>query len=178
MRNLKLDQGAPVSVVIGRQEEDGRETIVHVTPRTEGTAWDCTREGAGVVVREANTEKPMKLFVGRDSEEISCDAAWLGPEPARVGQGVRFRQATNPKNGRVDVFEVEPGPLPDDDVKLLQGSLRRNPKGFAFIDDAFVPPHVLETVAPSIETVVALVVCGKHPTRNEYSWRAVKLSAA
>jgi hypothetical protein len=120
----------------------------------------------------------MKVFIGRDTDDVSVDGAWIGKESALVGQGVRFQLTENPKNGRKDLFAVEAGPVPDNDVKLVRGRLRRNPKGFAFVDDAFVPPHIVETIANDVDDVAALIVYAKHPTKDDYSWRAVKLSAA
>lgn len=176
LRNLKFQAGDPVTIILGRRHEDSRETVVQVAARPDGSSWDCTEVGAGVVVRESAGEKSAKIYVCRDSEEVSIDESWLGASRPRLGQGVKFRTAENPKNGRKDVFAVEPGPLPDQDVKLVQGRLRRNAKGFAFIEDAFVPPHILGTVPEDINDVAALIVYGKHPTKDEYSWRAVKLS--
>jgi tetratricopeptide (TPR) repeat protein len=178
LRHIKHEVGAPVTVVVGRQNDDGRATIVQVASRPDGMSWDCTQQGLGVVVREAAPEKPMKVYIGRDSDDVSVDGVWLGKEPAQLGQGVRFQFTENAKNGRRDLFAVQKGPLPDDDVKLVRGRLRRNPKGFAFVDDAFVPPHVVETVAKDVEDVAALIVYAKHPTKDEYGWHAVKLSAA
>lgn len=178
LRHLKYELGAPVTVVIGRQNGDDRDTIVQVASRPDGAPWDCTQSGAGIVVREATADKPMKIYIGRDSDDVSVDRAWLDREPARLGQGVRFQLTENPKNGRKDLFAVEPGPRPENDVKLVQGRLRRNPKGFAFVDDAFVPPHVVETIACDVDDVAALIVYAKHPTKDEYSWRAIKMSAA
>ncbi len=178
LRSLKYELGAPITVVVGKQNGDDRVTIVQVVPRTDGDPWDCTLAGAGVVVREASADKRMKIFIGRDSDEISVDEAWIGKQLPRVGQGVRFRITQNPKNGRKDVFAVEEGPLPENDVRLVRGRVRRNPKGFAFVDDAFVPPHVLETIADDVVDVAALIIFAKHPSREEFSWRAIKLSAA
>ncbi len=178
LRNLRYKAGDPLAVVIGRQQGDSRVTIVQVAVRPNGSPWDCTQTGSGVVVREASDGKSAKVFIGHDSDDLHvADDDWLGAEPARLGDGVRFHEAQNPNNGRKDVFAVEPGPLPSNDVKLVHGSLRRNPKGFAFVDDAFVPPHIVETVAADIDEVSALVIYGKHPTKSEYSWRVVKLRA-
>jgi len=178
LRHLKYEVGAPVTVVIGKQHGDGRDTIVQVASRPDGRPWDCPEGGRGFVVRDATPKKPMKIFIGRDSDDVSVDGAWIGKEPALVGQGVRFKLTENPKNGRKDLFAVEAGPVPDSDVKLVRGRLRRNQKGFAFVDDAFVPPHVVETIACDVDDVAALIVYAKHPTKDEYSWRAVKLSSA
>ena len=84
----------------------------------------------------------------------------------------------NRKTGRRDLFAVEPGPRPDADVKVTTGHLKRNPKGFDFVDDAFVPPFMVETVPPDVDTVVAVLVYAKHPKEDRYGWRAVAISAA
>src|SRR5690606_37697249 len=69
------------------------------------------------------------------------DSAWVGSQPPSLGQGVSFRTTQNQKTGRTDIFAVAPGPRPDVDVRVANGHLRRNAKGFAFVDDGFVPPH-------------------------------------
>jgi len=95
----------------------------------------------------------------------------------QVGDGVRFGLARNPKNDRLDAFNVERGELPDEDVKVVHGQLRRNPRGFAFVDDAFVAPPLVETVDSTIEDVVAVAVYGKHPKEDKRTWRVISLKA-
>jgi hypothetical protein len=105
----------------------------------------------------------------------------MGNNPDRtlhVGDGVRFGSARNPKNGRLDAFSVERGELPDKDVKLIQGQLRRNPRGFAFVDDAYVAPSLVESVGTAIEDVVAVAVYAKHPKEDKRAWRVIALKAA
>ena len=178
LRKLRHAVGDPVTVVIGQQDDDNREAIVQIAPRPEGTPWDCTDNGSGVVIREASDGKRAKLYIGRDDEDIGMDAiAWLGLEPASLGQGVRFRLTRNRKTGKKDVFAVEPGPMPTEDVRLLHGPLRRNPKGFAFIEDAFISPQLVGQLDPGVDEAVALAVYGKHPKKPEYSLRVVKISA-
>jgi hypothetical protein len=179
LRNLKYKAGDPLTVVVGQQQGDSRVTIVQVSPRADGSPWDCTQVGAGVVVREASGDKSAKVFIGRDSDELHvADDAWRGASPARLGEGVRFQKAQNPKNGKWDIFAVEPGPLPEQDVKLVHGRLRRHAKDFAFLEDAFVLPQLVETLSADADEAAALIVYAKHPTKDEYSWRAVTLSAA
>ena len=94
----------------------------------------------------------------------------------RVGEGVRFRVTQNRKTGRKDLFAVEPGPHPEVDVKVINGRLKRNPKGFAFVEDAFVPPFLVETIPPNVDTVTAILVYAKNPKEDRYGWRAVTIS--
>ncbi|MFA5631946.1 MAG: hypothetical protein WC997_10565 [Porticoccaceae bacterium] len=176
MKKLKFEVGAPVTVVIGRQHGENRETIVHVSARQGGKHWDCLELGVGVVVREASDEKPLKVFIAGTGNELGIENP--SAKSLRVGDGVRLGIARNPKNDRLDAFTVERGDLPESDVKYVQGQLRRNQKGFAFVDDAFVAPHLVETVASDVDEVNALAVFAKHPKKGELTWRVIKLSEA
>ncbi len=176
IKNLKVSVGEAVLVVIGQQEGDDRQTIVRVSARPDGKHWDCLESDIGVVTREAASDKPMKVFVVGTGEEWDTDEA--PKDSLSIGDGVRFGSARNPKNNRVNIFNVERGKLPEQDVKLIHGQLRRNQKGFGFVDDAFVPPYVIESVATGVIDVVALAVYAKHPTKGGRSWRVIKLSAA
>ena len=75
------------------------------------------------------------------------------------------------------IFAVAPGPRPDVDVRVANGHLRRNAKGFAFVDDGFVPPHLVESIPADVNDVAAVLVYAKHPKEERYGWRAVALSA-
>lgn len=175
-RDIKV--GDPVKLVLGRQRDSDQDAIVQVLVRPDGASWDCTDSGKGMVTREAAEGRQAKVFVDRDLE-VGIDAdAWIGSHPPKVGEGVRFRVTVNRKTGRRYLFAVEPGPRPDVDVKVTTGHLKRSPKGFAFVDDAYVPPFLVETVPPEIDTVDAVMVYAKHPKEDRYGWRAVAISAA
>jgi hypothetical protein len=47
----------------------------------------------------------------------------------------------------------------------------------AFVDDVFVPPHVLQTVPAHVDEVGVVAVYARHPKKEGYSWRAVRISA-
>lgn len=176
MKKLNFEVGSPLSVVIGRQNGEDRQTIVHVAVRQSGKRWDCLEQGMGVVVREAIDGKPMKLFIAGTGDEIGVNDP--ADKSLRAGDGVRFRLARNPKNDRLDAFNVERSELPDKDVKLVHGQLRRNPKGYAFVDDAFVAPSLVDSVDGTIEGVVAVAVYRKHPKEDKRTWRVISLKAA
>jgi hypothetical protein len=83
----------------------------------------------------------------------------------------------NKKNDRRDIFAVEPGPRPDVDVRVANGHLKRNTQGFAFVDDAFVPPNLVESIPTEVTNVAAVLVYAKHHKEERYGWRAVAISA-
>lgn len=137
---------------------------------------DRLEPGTRVVVREASAEKPLKVFIAGAGDALGIEGS--AAKSLRVGDGVRLGLARNPKNNRLDAFNVERGELPGKDVKLVQGQLQRNPKGFGFVDDAFVSPPTVESVPSGANNVVALAVFAEHPTKGKRSWRVIKLNAA
>ena len=131
-----------------------------------------------MVTREAADGRRAKVFVDRDLAVEFDDDAWIGSGSPKVGEGVRFRVTRNLKTGRRDRFAFEPGPRPDVDVKVITGHLKRSPNGSAVVEDAFVPPFMVETVPTEVDTVVAVFVYAKRPKEDRYGWRAVVVSAA
>lgn len=127
--------------------------------------------------RLAADERRTKVFVDRDFEVGIDEGTWIGAQHPKVGEGVCFRVTQNRKTGRRDLFAVELGPRPEVDVKVTNGYLKRSPKGFAFVEDAFVPPFLVETIPPNVETVAAVLVYAKHPKEDRYGWRVVAISA-
>lgn len=173
---LKPETGAPLTVVIGSQHGEERQTLVHVARRPEGQPWDCLEPAHGAVVREPSDTRSMRVFCSATGEEMDADApadCALG-----VGDSVSFGLVRNPKNDRLNAFNLQRSELADPAVKRFTGVLRRNAKGFAFVEDAFVAPFLVASVDASVSNVVALSVYGKHPKENKRTWRAITLQAA
>lgn len=179
LRKVPWRQGEPVALVLGRQVGDAAETVVQIIRRPDGQAWDRTAIGRGVVAQEAADGKPMRIFAGRDLGDFPVDSDSTSGGGMGAGEGVSYRMTTNPKNGRIDLFAASPAHLPDTDVKKIQGRLRRaESSAHAFVEDVFVPPHVLKTVPEHVDEVSVLAVYARHPKKAGYSWRAVRISAA
>ncbi len=179
LRNLQYNPGDPITIVTGRQEGGERSIVLHVSERQDGSKWDCTTAARGVVAQLPVDGRPMKVFLSPDSEARVPEGCWIDVAPLSLGQGVTVRLVRNPKNERAEVFTIEAGGLPEsDDIKLAQGYLRRHPKGFGFIENAFVPPHLLDGISSELTDVAAVLVYSKHPKEDRYGWRAIALSAA
>lgn len=179
LRKVPWEPGEPVALVLGRQVGQAEETVVQIIRRPDGHLWDRTTSSYGVLAREASEGKSMRIFISRDAGDLPFDGDSRSGEKLRAGDGVLFRMTTNPKSGRVDLFAVRPSPLPDTDVKQVHGRLRRaESKTHAFVEDVFVPPHVVKTVPEHVEEVDVVAVYARHPTKEGYSWRAVRISAA
>lgn len=169
--------GEAVSLVLGRQADQAEETIVQIIRRPDGQPWDCMVPGHGVVTRKASETQSMRIFASRDLEDLPADSGSLSDKEMHPGDGVSFHLTMNPKNGRVEAFAASPAPLPNADVKQIQGRLRRADKGHGFVDDVFVPPHVVKTVSEQVDEVGVVAVFARHPKKG-HSWQAVRISAA
>lgn len=176
LRKVPWQHGDAVSLILGKQAGQSSETIVQVVRRPDGKAWDCTEAGQGVVARQASDSHSMRVFAGRDLGELPTDRDSQPDATLQPGDGVRFRMTTNPKNNRVDVFAIEPGPAPEQDVKRVHGTMRRaEGKGHGFVDDVFVPPPVVKDVPDDVGVVSGIAVYAPHPKKG-HSWRAITLS--
>ena len=176
VKNLKVEVGMPLTVVVGRKNGDDQQTIVHVSVRENGQQWDSLDSGMGIVTQEATTEKPTKILILDTGEEIRFEST--SARSLRIGDGVRCGFARNPRNNRTDIFNIEYLELPKKNIRQFNGRLNRNPKGFGFVDSAFVPPQIVESVDPIVSEVIALAVYANNPTKGEYGWRVIKLNSA
>ena len=148
--------------------------IIHIAPRMDGTLWDCTQQLFGLVqdVQEdcfwifLNRNKQMKIFLKN----------WQGERP-HVGTYIQLFTAVNPKKDRIEVLLAKACKQRElNDVKVASGSLRHHEKGFAFLEDIFIPPHLLSEIVSDVQKVEVIAVYAKNPKKLEYGWRAVFLS--
>jgi tetratricopeptide (TPR) repeat protein len=179
LRKVPWKPGEPVALVLGRQTGQPEETVVQIARRPDGQQWDRTTSGCGVVSREAADGKSMRIFAGRELGDLPAVSDSNAGAEMRAGDGVSFQMTVNPRNGRVDLFAARPSSLPEMDVKQIQGRLRRaESRTHAFVEDVFVPPYVVKTVPEQIDEVGVVAVYARHPKKEGYSWRAVRISAA
>jgi hypothetical protein len=162
-------------VVVGRQNGDDRQTIVHVSVRKDGAHWDCMEPGIGVVTSEETTENSMRVLVIDSGEERVVN--WSSEKSLRIGEGVHLGLSHDPKYKKVEVFVHKRRELTESDIKRVQGQLRRNPAGFGFVENAFVPSHIVESIDSSIDEVIAVTIYAKNPAKGEYGWRVIELNA-
>jgi hypothetical protein len=178
LRKTPWSLGESVSLVLGRQVGQAGETIVQIVRRPDGRPWDCMDSARGVVTREPTKTQSMRIFANRDLEEILADRDSLTDKEMHPGDGVSFRMTMNPKNGRIEAFAANPGPLPDADVKQIHGRLQRvDSQEHGFVDDVFVPPSLVKTVPAEVDEVAVIAILSPHPKKG-HSWRAVRISAA
>jgi len=170
-----LQAGSPVMLLIGI--EDQRRDVLEVHPRPDGSQWDCTESGEGVISQQSKDGDSIKVYCGRDREAWVPLSSWPGPADPAPGNGVRAWGVTNPASGRFEVHRVEPAPVPQHaDIGIFRGVLRRTSKGFGFVDDVFVPAPLLDTAPQNDVECAVVAVQSFDKTKQRHSWRAVAIS--
>jgi hypothetical protein len=96
-------------------------------------------------------------------------------QPLEIGEGVKCGIARNPKNNRIDVLNLERVELSHKQRRCFTGKLRRDAKGFGFVEKAFVPPNIVKSIDSNLEEVTALAVYAKNPAKGDYGWRVVEI---
>lgn len=174
MKVRNLAPGAPVTLVKGVQQ-DGRDAIVQMVPRPEGKPWDCLDEQAAIALGRSGKDDALRAFVDRDNGAVKIQSSVLAPgQDFASGEPLLLRVATNPKRNQLDVAAVERGQLREHpDIQPFSGRLWRNPRGFAFVDDIFVSPPLVEALPAEAESVAGVAVYGRKPRSEEYGWSAV-----
>lgn len=170
-----LKPGEPVWLVEGIQE-GGQASIVQVATRPDGKPWDCTDERQGIV-KKIEEDNVMQVFLDRQDSSVKVrEPALAALEGLQPGDGLRLRVATNPKRQRLDIAWAEPGPMPSHpDIQPFAGLLRRNPKGFGFVDNIFISPPLVENLPEEVSHVTGIAVYSRKPKSEDYGWSAVNL---
>ncbi len=173
MKIRHLAPGDPVSLVRGTLE--GRQTIVQVAPRADGSAWDCLDSRSGIFLGSFGKDGVPHVFVDRDNGFVKVGKSALeGLGPLQPGDSVKLRLAFNPKRDRIDLVTVEPGPwTPHPDMQQFSGSLKRHPNGFAFVEDIFIAPPLVNSLPADAERASGIAVYGRKPKSDDYGWSAV-----
>ena len=99
------------------------------------------------------------VFVGKGLPEIGT---WLQVKLANDGQQLEV----------IEAHRTEP--QTSERVIDIEGDLRLNPKGFGFVDDAFVAPFLLNGYQDK-EHIKATKIWDIDPKKGEPSWRVIKV---
>lgn len=169
------DAGTPALLTLG-MAENAQKVVMHTALRTDGMLWDCANQMVGVV--QDSRDDCIWLFLNRDEQIKIHLKEWEGERPT-VGTFARLCTSINPKKERTEVlFAQTCEPCEIQDVKTISGCLRRHEKGFAFVDDVFIAPHLLVELADDVQQVELVAVYAKNPKKSEYSWRAVCINGS
>lgn len=177
MKVRHLSPGTSVTLVRGLQ--DGRETIVQVVPRVDGTPWDCLNIKHGLAWGSSEKDGALRAFLDRDHPSIKIHASAAGAnQHFKPGEPLLLRVVTNPKRKQFEVAAVERAELRDHpDIQPFSGRLQRHARGFAFVDDIFIAPLLLQSLPVDADSATGLAVYGRKPKSEDYGWSAATIQS-
>ena len=172
--NLQLSEGDSVMVTKGTQSKGAKDLIINITKAQNNNKWQHTDKIPALVSYISEDKEVVKVFANRDLQiRLPRHLEHLS---LSLGVQANCYTAIHPIKNKIEVFHLDKTSsnqaVPDS--KSLSGKLRKNEKGFGFIDDIFIAPHLIKDIDNGTElNIIALYE--KPPKREEYSWRALSV---
>ena len=175
--HLKMKRGAPVLVTLGIQEDSNQNLVVNVIERMDGCEWECTHQQFGIISYISDDYENVKVFLSKD-KELKLDQNILRDLKNKISIGSKLKcfSTINAKSQRIEISHVElVNSAQITDMKEENGELRKNPKGFGFVNDVFISPNLIKnTEDKAIINVQAIF--SKQRDKDTYSWKAISIS--
>ena len=176
-RSLKtegLQPGDPISLTIATDGD--RQDILDITERT-GTKWDQVGKEPAVISRVFDDGQHAEVYCDRERYFRVPLCVIPQSDEIKTGVGVMACIVHIGKKGHMQVVFAEPGQLPEiDDLRIVSGSLRRMDGGFGFVDNVFIPPHLLNDHPSENPSASAIAVIKWNKKREEWGWQAIAIS--
>lgn len=127
----------------------------------------------GIVDSHHRSGKRFSIYLDLNKKVTARKAVLFGKGLPEVGTWLELKLANDGQQLEVlEAHKVEP--KQSERVKLIEGTLKLNPKGFGFVDDAFVAPYLLNGFNDQ-EYVKATKIWDKDPKKGTPSWRVIKI---
>lgn len=177
LKTKNLEPGDPVELTIATDGD--RQDILDVSERSSGSKWDQVRREPAVISRIFDDGQHVEVYF--DRERYFRVPLWAVPQhdEIKVGMGVMAYTVDVGKEQRTQVVFVEPGPAPEiDDFGVVSGPIRKMDGGFGFVDNVFVPPHLLNDYLGENCEAFAMAIIKWNKKREEWGWQAIAISPA
>lgn len=159
------------SVTVGILREEHRSSFIEITPRAEGEPFDCLESIYGVVDHLNQEKRLVSVYVTatefcllpfRDFESVS---GWKPGSPVEM-LCTHSDDRLRPYHAEISRFQETEW------VSRVSGEISVHPKGFAFVNDVFVPPHLAKLYEDGRE-VSLLAVRKINKKTNSLGWTAI-----
>lgn len=176
-RSIRYLCGDPLNLQIG-VDDNGTFTILNYSKRHDGSPWDCLTCIDGVIVETSASKHRQRVFVNSDNSYIPIHSSCLGYDAGlHLGAIVKVGVVYDTKRKQLEVIFVAACDTPNNpNIRQYSGSLKRLPKGFAFVDDVFVPNSLLASIGAPVISVQGIAIYNKNPKTGSNSWAAVTIS--
>ena len=136
-------------------------------------ASGATETLIGTVDAHHRSGKGFNVFMQPGHKLAVRKGLFKGEGLPEVGSAVKL--VCTADSGDREVLEARAtGPYEDEYIEWTEGELIMNPRGFAFVNDSFVAPHLANALWHG-KVVRALRVFDINPKTDQPSWRAIRL---
>ncbi len=170
-----LTPGQPLELTMAT--EGSRRDVLDMVERENGSAWDVVGKEPGVIARVFEDTSQVEVYLDRERHfrvplKMLTDEAQPYPGMGLVAGVVRVG-----KNSRPQLAFVDSGQQPDiDDFQIVAGTIRRMAAGFGFVEDVFIPPHLLNDFPQGSDEACVMAVVKWNNKREEWGWQAISIS--
>lgn len=143
----------------------------------DGKPWDYLKIAFGVVENLNKEGTRGGVFIDKRTKAILMETS--SSASLKEGDPVQVLMTQNPvKEDRWEAWFPQPlEQLPNhSDITLREGNLKVHQKGFAFVDDAFVPPPLVDKALDQ-QPVKVLCINEFNKAKGTFGWKAVKVTA-
>lgn len=127
----------------------------------------------GIVDSHHRSGKGFSVYIDLDKKVSARSSVFFGKGLPDVGSWLELKLA---KDGeQLDVVEAHKiESQKSDKVVAVEGELKLNPKGFGFLDDAFIAPFLLNGYRDQ-EHIKAMKIWDLDPKKGTPNWRVIKV---
>lgn len=127
----------------------------------------------GIVDGHHRSGKGFSIYIDLGKKLSARNGVFFGKGLPDVGSWLELKLANDGEQLEVmEAHKIEP--QKSDRVVAIEGQLKLNPKGFGFVEDAFIAPFLLSGYTDQ-EHIKAIKIWDKDPNKGTPSWRVIKV---
>ena len=174
--HLKMKRGTPVLITLGIQDDSNQNLVVNVVERMDGSEWECTNQQFGIISYVSDDYENVKVFLDKDNElKLDPNTFRALKDKISIGTKLKCFLTVNAKSQRIEISHVGlVNNVKINDMKEEKGELRKNQKGFGFVNDVFISPNLIKDIEDKALISVQAIFT-KQRDKDTYSWKAISI---
>lgn len=152
---------------------DFKAEIKKLSDKSLQYATEKLERVTGIVDSHHRSGKGFNIYIDIGNKLSARKGLFFGKGLPDIGSWVEVKVASD--QGESDVLEVHKiDDQTTDKIVEIEGDLKLNPKGFGFVNDAFIAPYLLNGLRDG-EFIKAIKIWDKDPKKGTPSWRVIKI---
>ena len=159
------------AVTVGVLQQEQRSIIIELKPRVQGDPFDCLDSVYGVVDHQNREKSLVSVYITETEfcllphKDFDSASEWRPGSPVTI-QCTRSKERLRPYRAKIASFQETEW------ITRVSGEISVHPKGFAFVNDVFVPPHLAKSFEDG-RVVSVVAVRKRNKKTNALGWTAI-----